>query len=505
MSAPGHRLLPRRRRLRAGSGGRCAIARRLEEETGAAAGPLAGERRRDGPPRRSRERVATAPHVRRRLRRGRHGPGSAAPLQGQPARRSSARSATVAPGNALVFLEQGDAGDRSAPRCCVALEAAVVKAGGEAKAFPAPKAGELAGWLRNLAKERGIALERDASEELARRVGGFVSEGDVDRLRQGTLAAGELDKLALYRQAAPITVDDVRALVPEVIPDSTWAMLDAVAERRVDVAGPLLDRLLDTTPLPVVIVQLHRRLRELLVAADLVAEGRRPPDIVKAIGGAPVPGPEARGAGAALDAAGARRRARGRAGARRDDQGGGRTRGRRSARCAWRSPCGCATASRRRVPPEAADGALVGGGPGLFLEDDVALDREHAAALAEVQQVDQLGIDVQLVAVLAQAARDPEAQPLRLWSGSRKVVSKRVMTRRRLQPGQRSRKPDIGASPGGVGPPDRRLAPDARRRRRAPHDPSVPPRAVPLRRGWRAVPYWTRRTVRAPDQWRSSW
>ena len=62
-----------------------------------------------------------------------------------------------------------------------------------------------------------------------------------------------------------------------MIPDSTWAMLDAVAERRVDVAGPLLDRLLDTTPLPVVIVQLHRRLRELLVAADLVAEGRRPP------------------------------------------------------------------------------------------------------------------------------------------------------------------------------------------------------------------------------------
>ncbi len=169
----------------------------------------------------------------------------------------------------------------------VALEAAVVKAGGETKSFPAPKAGELAGWLRNLAKERGIIVERDASEELARRVGAFVSEGDVDRLRQGTLAALELDKLALYRQAAPITIDDVRVLVPEVIPDSTWAMLDAVAERRVDIAGPLLDRLLDTTPLPVVIVQLHRRLRELLVAADLVAEGRRPPDIVKAIGGHP--------------------------------------------------------------------------------------------------------------------------------------------------------------------------------------------------------------------------
>jgi DNA polymerase III delta subunit len=122
---------------------------------------------------------------------------------------------------------------------------------------------------------------------LARRVGGFVGEGDVDRQRQGSLAAAELEKLALYRQASPITVADVRALVPEVIPDSTWAMLDAMAERRADVAGALLDRLLDTTPYPVVIVQLHRRVRELLVAADLVAAGGRPPEIVKAIGGHP--------------------------------------------------------------------------------------------------------------------------------------------------------------------------------------------------------------------------
>lgn len=193
---------------------------------------------------------------------------------------------TVAPGNALVFIEQGDAGTKRAAMYS-GLEAAVLKAGGSAREFAAPKAGQLAGWLRNLAKERGIQLERDAAEELARRVGGFVNEGDVDRQRQGSLAAAELDKLALYRAAAPITVEDVRALVPEVIPDSTWAMLDAIADRRADVAGPLLDRLLDVTPLPVVIVQLHRRMRELLIAADHVATGSRPPDIVKAIGGHP--------------------------------------------------------------------------------------------------------------------------------------------------------------------------------------------------------------------------
>ena len=261
-----------------------AVARRIERETGAAPDRwrVAGA---ETVPAQIAERVGTAPMFGGGCVAVITDPGPL--LRSKDARETIERSlALVAPGNALVFVEHGDAGTKR-PAMLQALEAAVVKAGGEAKAFPAPKAGELAGWLRNLAKERGVDIERDASEELARRVGAFVSEGDIDRLRQGSLAAGELDKLALYRQAAPITIEDVRTLVPEVIPDSTWAMLDAIAERRVDVAGPLLDRLLDTTPLPVVIVQLHRRLRELLVAADLAAAGRRPPEIVKAIGGHP--------------------------------------------------------------------------------------------------------------------------------------------------------------------------------------------------------------------------
>ena len=261
-----------------------AVARRIEHDTGAAPDRWRVAGAETGPAQIA-ERIATAPMF---------GGGTVAIvtdpgplLRSKDAREAVERSlATVAPGNALVFVEQGDAGTKR-PQMLQALEAAVVRAGGESKAFPAPKAGELAGWLRHLAQERGVTIERDASEELARRVGGFVSEGDVDRQRQGTLAAAELEKLALYRQAAPITVADVRTLVAEVIPDSTWAMLDAVAERRTDVAGPLLDRLLETTPLTVVIVQLHRRLRELLIAADLVAQGRRPPDIVKAIGGHP--------------------------------------------------------------------------------------------------------------------------------------------------------------------------------------------------------------------------
>jgi len=54
----------------------------------------------------------------------------------------------------------------------------------------------------------------------------------------------------------------------------------------------------------------------------------------------------------------------------------------------------------------------VGGRPGLLLDDEIALDGEDAATVTELEEVDELGVDVQLVAVLAQAAGDAEAQPL---------------------------------------------------------------------------------------------
>lgn len=259
------------------------IARHLETETGA-------------PPERWRttgaetsidvvaERVATAPMF---------GGGTIAVVvdPGPLVRSKEGREAlertllAVAPGNALVLVEQGE--DRKRPAMLVNLEAAVVKAGGTAKLHAAPKSNELPSWIAKVAAERGMTIDRDACAELARRVGGFVSEGDVDRQRQGSMAAAELEKLAIYRGADPVTKADVEALVPEVIPDSTWALLDAIAARDTRRAGPMLDRILESTPFPVVIVQLHRRLRELLLARDLIDAGASPPDLMQAIGGHP--------------------------------------------------------------------------------------------------------------------------------------------------------------------------------------------------------------------------
>jgi DNA polymerase III delta subunit len=188
----------------------------------------------------------------------------------------------IAPGNGLVFLEATKTGAKApSPKKLVdALQAA----GGTVRPFVTPKAGSLTGWIENEAREQGMTLGPGAAKEIAQRLGAFVTQGDVERRNQTWMAAGELGKLALYRDGAPVTVDDVRALVPEAIPASVWAFSDAVGERQRDKALDLLARLLDATPEPILTNVLHRRVRELLEMNDRMASGERLPAAAKAMG-----------------------------------------------------------------------------------------------------------------------------------------------------------------------------------------------------------------------------
>jgi DNA polymerase III delta subunit len=188
---------------------------------------------------------------------------------------------TLAPGNAIVFVESTPSGTKAAPQ--KRLADAITAAGGLVRQFQSPKGGGLSAWIDAEARERGIRLGAGVAKELATRIGGFVQEGDAERRQQTRIASGELDKLALYRPDAQIEVDDVRALVAEVVPGSVWAMTDAVGERRTTRAALLLDHLYDTTPEPVLLNVLHRRIRELLEVADRLANREALPAIGKAM------------------------------------------------------------------------------------------------------------------------------------------------------------------------------------------------------------------------------
>jgi DNA polymerase III delta subunit len=162
------------------------------------------------------------------------------------------------------------------------LSDAVAEAGGRVRRFPAMTRDRLEAWVVRRASELGIGLGPGAARLLTERVGGYVREGDVDRRRQAELAASEMEKLALLRPGGVVTRADVDELVPEAIPGSTWAFLDAVAARRTGEASRLAERLLaQAMPLPVIISQLHRRLRELLIVREHLATGARPAELVR--------------------------------------------------------------------------------------------------------------------------------------------------------------------------------------------------------------------------------
>lgn len=188
----------------------------------------------------------------------------------------------LAAGNALVIVDEAKSGAKAPSQ--KRLVEAVKAAGGTVRDYASPKGGGLAGWIEREARERGMELGAGAAKEIAERVGGFVQENDAERRYQTRNASMELDKLALYRATTPVSVDDVRALVPEAVPSSIWGFVDAVGERKTDRALTLLDRVIATTAEPVLVVVLHRRVRELLELGDRLAGGTNLPTAARAMG-----------------------------------------------------------------------------------------------------------------------------------------------------------------------------------------------------------------------------
>jgi DNA polymerase III delta subunit len=181
----------------------------------------------------------------------------------------------VAPGNALTFvdpLEDMPTDRRPLDAGRSALREAVVAAGGEARLITALTQGNLTRFIQDRAAAISLRLGKGAAEELTKRIGGNSRDRDADLSGLGQRAASELDKAALYKLDKELTADDVRALVPEVVPASVFALIDTVGMRQA-AALDHLERALATEPEPVILVRLHRRIRELLEFGDRRAQG----------------------------------------------------------------------------------------------------------------------------------------------------------------------------------------------------------------------------------------
>ena len=191
--------------------------------------------------------------------------------------------AAVAPGNGLAFLDTVDGAAASRrPASLDALRKSVAEAGGDVREFAAPTRDQMARWIGDRARERGIRISPAGAALLAERVGANVRESDIDRRRQGELAVAELEKLAVYRLDGQIVPDDVKALVADAVPGSMWAFLDAVGMRRAAEAAELADRL-EAVPAPLFVTHLHRRLKQLIDVADLLASGTPAGELVRTL------------------------------------------------------------------------------------------------------------------------------------------------------------------------------------------------------------------------------
>ena len=208
-------------------------------------------------------------------------PGALAAGDDRP-RPAPAAHRSVPPGNALCFTDpdrerrEGPGRRRRRPgrgrRCRRA----------RVRELTVPPAGRLEGLAVEQAGELGSVLQPDAARLLAERVGGHVREGDVDRRRRTELAHGSSRSSPSTGSTGRSRRRTSRRSCREAIPGSTWAFLDAVGSRSIPArhAWPSACST-DGTPMPLLVAQVHRRLRDLVLIREHIDAGSRNADIVR--------------------------------------------------------------------------------------------------------------------------------------------------------------------------------------------------------------------------------
>jgi len=129
----------------------------------------------------------------------------------------------------------------------------------EVKTFPLLRGRDLKAWILQRVKEEGGDITPQAVNLLAELIG-----GDLWAMN------GEIQKLLLYSQERPISEDDVKQLVSHVQEANIFALVDAVAEGRTELAQRILHRLYDDGVAPTyILVMITRQFRLIAQAKDL--------------------------------------------------------------------------------------------------------------------------------------------------------------------------------------------------------------------------------------------
>ena len=129
----------------------------------------------------------------------------------------------------------------------------------EVRTFPLLRGRDLKAWIQQRVKEEGGDITPQAVNLLAELIG-----GDLWAMN------GEIQKLLLYSQERPISENDVRQLVSYAQEANIFALVDAVAEGRTELAQRILHRLYHEGMAPTyIMVMITRQFRLIAQAGDL--------------------------------------------------------------------------------------------------------------------------------------------------------------------------------------------------------------------------------------------
>jgi DNA polymerase III delta subunit len=189
-------------------------------------------------------------------------------------------------GSPLALLEERPSRDITKPPALLKRLAEAVKArGGRIAEHPAPRRGELRGWITGHAARIGVQIEVRAAHVLAERIGGGIWETDIERGEMTRIADSELRKLATYAGDRPVTADDVAALTADTRPASVFAITNAVDRREPGAAAAALERALaEGQPGLRILASLAGRVSDLIVTRDLAARRTPPAEIARRVG-----------------------------------------------------------------------------------------------------------------------------------------------------------------------------------------------------------------------------
>jgi DNA polymerase III subunit delta len=163
------------------------------------------------------------------------------------------------------------------------LVKAVENCGGEVKSFAAPRAAAYAKWTIDQASQLGLALNADAAQELASRVG--ETEDRPPRLRERRLVR-ELEKIAIYGpDGGRVDVETVAELTAADGEARTYELADALVAgddaRAAALAEDLRARGAD---IMYVLFALLRKVRETRIAWAVLEQGGSTKDVAAALG-----------------------------------------------------------------------------------------------------------------------------------------------------------------------------------------------------------------------------